>query len=329
MSNVDVFRNVHSLLTKHGYRNEILPYAIGNSASSTPFTPRGMMSHYTASPFTTDKLLFIEGNGRVPGPLAHWTIEPDGFIKGGATEYTNNAGYGDDWLLSELSDHDVDILGEIDPGPDTSVSLNRHVWACETKAYSIKTPEQYKNECALWAAVTIAQGWDADADRDGNFVPLIGHREATDRKIDPIENMFFMRTAVAKLVAEWRGGITLPVAEPLGAKIPSAIPPAFPLGKCRIHEKQMYFGEKKGPDHEVSGYYQRKPDGSRGHIGLQTFQKQMIHRGWVSIGAPDGQYGDLTERVVRLFQAQKGLAVDGKIGPLTWNKAWTYPITND
>ena len=324
MTNVDVFRRVHELLSEHGYPNGILTGAIGRKASSTPFTPRGMMSHYTASARTSDDMLFVSGNGVVPAPLAHWTIEPNGLIKGGATEYTNNSGYGDDWLLSELSDHDVDILGEINPGADTKISLNRYVWACETKAANVKTPAQYKAECALWAAVTIAQGWDADADRDGNFVPLIGHKEFTDRKIDPIENMATMRADVAKIIADWRGGVSFPVITP---KPETTFVPEFPLGRCRLHNKEMYFGNRMGPDHEVSGYLQRELDGSRGHVGLQTFQKQMYGRGWTSIGSPDGLYGAKTQRVVKLFQAQKGLAVDGKIGRITWDKAWTATIT--
>lgn len=329
MSTVDTFRRVHEILSEHNFRNEVLPYAIGNQASSTPFTPRGMMSHYTASANTSDRLLFIDGNGRVRGPLAHWTIEPDGLIKGGATGYTNNAGYGDNWLLSELSDFDVDKLGEIDPGPDDNFSLNRYVWACETKAAGVKTPAQYAAECALWAAVTIAEGWDADADKDGNFVPLIGHKEFSDRKVDPIENMATMRADVARVVGEWRGGIILPTVPPLVIKQPALTAPAFPLGRCRLHGKQMYFGPKSGPDHSVSGYYQRKPDGSRGHVGLAMWQRRMAERGWTSIGSPDGLWGPKTERVVRLFQKQKRLAVDGALGAITWAKAWTEPVTND
>ena len=329
MSNIDTVKNVHALLTRFGYPNQILPYALGNSASSTPFTPRAMMSHYTASQYTTDQLLFRTGNGRVPGPLCHWTIGVDGLIKCGATEYTNNAGYGDDWLLKELSDFDVDKLGEIEPGPDDRFSLNRYVWACETKAAGKKTHLQYRNEVALWAAVTIAQGWDTDADHDGNFVPLIGHKEFTDRKIDPVENMATMRADVAKLVSYWSGGIILPVVEPLVSTAPAAKSwPHFPLGVCRLHRRQMYFGPKTGPDHSVSGYYQRKADGSRGHVGLQKWQKQMRARGWSSIGSPDGLYGEKTARVAKLFQKQKGLAVDGLIGEETWNKAWNLPITN-
>ena len=41
----------------------------------------------------------------------------------------------------------------------------------------------------------------------------------------------------------------------------------------------------------------------------------------------DGLYGPETARVARGFQSEKGLAVDGLIGPDTWDAAWTSPVT--
>jgi peptidoglycan hydrolase-like protein with peptidoglycan-binding domain len=59
--------------------------------------------------------------------------------------------------------------------------------------------------------------------------------------------------------------------------------------------------------------------------GTATWQQQMVNRGW-NLGVDD-KYGDKSENVCRQFQAEKGLGVDGIVGPNTWNAAWTAPIT--
>jgi len=61
-----------------------------------------------------------------------------------------------------------------------------------------------------------------------------------------------------------------------------------------------------------------------GH-GTRTWQQQMANRGW-SIGVDD-KYGPQSANVCTQFQREKGLQVDGVVGPQTWNAAWTAPIT--
>jgi peptidoglycan hydrolase-like protein with peptidoglycan-binding domain len=58
---------------------------------------------------------------------------------------------------------------------------------------------------------------------------------------------------------------------------------------------------------------------------VRTWQQQMAHRQWTI--DVDGIYGPQSENVCRLFQGEKGLAVDGLVGPQTWGAAWTAPIT--
>lgn len=58
---------------------------------------------------------------------------------------------------------------------------------------------------------------------------------------------------------------------------------------------------------------------------LQRWQRQMRRRGW-SIDV-DGLFGPATEAVVEAFQTEKGLKVDGRVGPKTWAAAWAAPIT--
>ncbi len=58
---------------------------------------------------------------------------------------------------------------------------------------------------------------------------------------------------------------------------------------------------------------------------VRTWQQQMSARGW-SVGT-DGIYGPQSEQVCRQFQSEKGLGVDGKVGPQTWSATWTAPVT--
>jgi hypothetical protein len=57
----------------------------------------------------------------------------------------------------------------------------------------------------------------------------------------------------------------------------------------------------------------------------RTWQQQMANRGW-TIGV-DGQYGPQSAGVCRSFQQEKGLGVDGVVGPQTWAASWNMPVT--
>lgn len=65
----------------------------------------------------------------------------------------------------------------------------------------------------------------------------------------------------------------------------------------------------------------------RGSSGtdVTVVQTQLSARGW-TIGV-DGSFGPGTERVVRTFQKNKGLKVDGVVGPATWAALWDLPVT--
>ena len=58
---------------------------------------------------------------------------------------------------------------------------------------------------------------------------------------------------------------------------------------------------------------------------VHTWQVQMAARGWPLTA--DGQYGPQSEEVCAEFQREKGLTVDGIVGPDTWAAAWTAPVT--
>lgn len=76
------------------------------------------------------------------------------------------------------------------------------------------------------------------------------------------------------------------------------------------------------PNHPWPGLYAKL--GSSGDY-VRTIQSRLKARGW-TIGV-DGQFGPQTDRVVRGFQADKRLTVDGVVGRDTWNALWNSPIT--
>lgn len=113
-------------------------------------------------------------------------------------------------------------------------------------------------------------------------------------------------------VLSWAGGSTstTPPTQPP----PTGTAPPFP------YPSSHYLGQPSSSPECHSGYY-GDPDNSN----VRKWQQQMAHRGW-SISC-DGYYGPNSETVCRTFQSEKGLAVDGFVGPDTWSKSWTAPIT--
>lgn len=105
-----------------------------------------------------------------------------------------------------------------------------------------------------------------------------------------------------------------PTTNPVGDPPGTVKYPAFPLAA------NQYFGWQNGGPNSISGYYSHRAD-------LQRWQQRMADRGWTI--TDDGYYGTQTESVTKAFQKQKGLTVDGKIGPETWKMAWTAPLTSN
>lgn len=93
-----------------------------------------------------------------------------------------------------------------------------------------------------------------------------------------------------------------------------AKPPPFP------YPKDHWLGQPSSNPKNHSGCY---GGADAGHV--QTWQQQMKRRGWKL--ATDGCYGPESEGVCRQFQAEKGLAVDGDVGPRTWRASWTAGTT--
>lgn len=64
--------------------------------------------------------------------------------------------------------------------------------------------------------------------------------------------------------------------------------------------------------------------GSKG-VYVRQFQAKLHDRGWNI--AVDGDFGPATDKIVRQFQKEKGLTVDGIIGPQSWKAIFNSPVT--
>jgi cell wall-associated NlpC family hydrolase len=64
--------------------------------------------------------------------------------------------------------------------------------------------------------------------------------------------------------------------------------------------------------------------GSTGPAVMRV-QQRLEDRGWAV--TVDGRFGLETDEVVRSFQREKHLDVDGRVGPMTWDALWRAPIT--
>lgn len=89
--------------------------------------------------------------------------------------------------------------------------------------------------------------------------------------------------------------------------------PKFPLPKGH------WYGPESSNKKNHSGYY------AKDRAGIKQFQNKLKSRGW-KISA-DGRYGPATKKVVRQFQAEKKIRVDGGVGAVTWAKIWEAPVT--
>jgi N-acetylmuramoyl-L-alanine amidase len=49
-----------------------------------------------------------------------------------------------------------------------------------------------------------------------------------------------------------------------------------------------------------------------------ALQERLLELGYDQVGIPDGIFGALTDKAVRQFQIDSGLAVDGVVGQMTW-----------
>ena len=188
-----------------------------------PFAPVAVVNHHTASWETSDRMLFVTGNGHVPGPLCHFTIYRDGTIVLGAAGYANHAGINNKAAV-ELLTLGLPLQMEYAPGADTAgYSGNRRTIGVEVKCPGAYNADQRKAAVALNAALVTVFGWSQTRP------PVGAHKEITRRKPgDPGDDMASFRRDVVAFLAE-KSGAT-PPPEPVPAPTPAIAYPTLRMG---------------------------------------------------------------------------------------------------
>ena len=117
---------------------------------------------------------------------------------------------------------------------------------------------------------------------------------------------------------------------PKKGKAPTGPKYAFPY-----KEKGAYIGPKSGPNRSHSGIGGRKTAGVLDSTWNKRFVNALIRRGWnakkggtyLTKYGNDGKYGSELAALIKAFQKDQGLAVDGLAGKSTWDAAFNNPIT--
>lgn len=60
---------------------------------------------------------------------------------------------------------------------------------------------------------------------------------------------------------------------------------------------------------------------------VRIWKKRMTERGWNLGAGGDNVFDKRSYEVLTTFQSEKGFAVDGLLGPISWNAAWELPVT--
>lgn len=158
----------------------------------------GVMIHHTAGVGGHILDLCYDGTGSLPGPLCHAVAAKSGTIHLVGNGRANHAGTiaqnAHLAVLNEDSDH---------PRPDVRepVDGNARYYGIEIENRGDGDdpyPDGQYDQVVRWAAaICRAHGWTADS--------VIGHKEATRRKIDPSFDMEAFRAAVAERLAHAPG----------------------------------------------------------------------------------------------------------------------------
>lgn len=192
------------------------------------------------------------------------------------------------------------------------------IGVCVIGDYRSKRPSSKALDAVAWLLAEAE-------DRKGRDLSIFGHRDLGSTTCPGGDLYGWVRSELDDYKAP-----TSPRPSTPSAGTPAPTPHYdFPLSSS------SYFGPRNGPDRSVSGYYGRRFKGKTDTAWLKIFGEQLRKRGWdarkggsyLTRYGNDGKYGPEYEKLIRAFQADQGLVVDGRLGPRTWAAAFENPVT--
>lgn len=152
----------------------------------------GVVIHHTAG--TSSLGLVWSGTAELPGPLAHAHLSKSGLVTLTSSGRANHAG-----SFAQNAHDAVVAEATVHPKPSAAepVDGNAHYYGIEVENRGVSSdpyPAVQYDQIVRWAAAICRHhGWTAQS--------VIGHREGTTRKIDPIYSMNAFRDAVDQRLA--------------------------------------------------------------------------------------------------------------------------------
>ena len=124
--------------------------------------------------------------------------------------------------------------------------------------------------------------------------------------------------ATGKRVAGLSVDLNRNYADDFGQWKPGGVQPAPHAPKFPF-PRSDYIALQNGDSHAHSG---KDP---KDRPKIEKWEHRMVKRGWHV--REDGRFDADADDITRKFQREKGLKVDGRVGPNTWEAAWTAPVT--
>src|SRR5699024_5439744 len=176
------------------------------------------------------------------------------------------------------------------PEPDAHIRVAQAAEPPEWPGVEFTNPPPTEHASVqVWQEQMVTRGWRLDVDG------VYGNRSQLACRLFQAEKALDVDGIVGEQT--WNAAWTEPVTEPVDWTWPGLY---FRYEPVNLH-----------PD--ISRSYPTVTT----HTSVSVWQSQMAHRGW-NIGTVDGEYGAQSQEVCLAFQEERGLTVDGIVGPETW-----------